>query len=183
MCSNRLVFFQRDEEELIDQPAGSTKLLVPVAWNYKAVDAVLRKVSVDAKHVVLDDPEHWRAATGIGVDEIADVDIAGTDGAVKRRADLLETGERLQPIDGCLLRLNIRLRDLDAGIGGVNRRLQLGLGALSSFAVGMFSSRSATPLATIMAVSSVIALVVLLAGRRAVGKLVELSGGGVAGVH
>jgi len=61
--------------------------------------------------------------------------------------------------------------------------LQLGLGALSSFAVGWFSNRSATPLAAIMAVSSALALVVLLVGRRAVGRLVDASGERVPGGH
>jgi DHA1 family bicyclomycin/chloramphenicol resistance-like MFS transporter len=51
--------------------------------------------------------------------------------------------------------------------------LQLGLGALSSFAVGWFNSRSAIPLAAIIAVTSALSLVVLLVGRRSVGKIVE----------
>lgn len=54
--------------------------------------------------------------------------------------------------------------------------LQLGLGALASFAIGTFSGHSAVPLATIIVVSSTIALVVLLIGRRSVGNLVESSG-------
>jgi DHA1 family bicyclomycin/chloramphenicol resistance-like MFS transporter len=44
--------------------------------------------------------------------------------------------------------------------------MQLGLGAAASACVGVFSSRSATPMAAIMAVSSAIALIVLLIGRR-----------------
>ncbi|MGZ3813231.1 MAG: multidrug effflux MFS transporter [Mucilaginibacter sp.] len=44
--------------------------------------------------------------------------------------------------------------------------MQLGLGAAASFAISIFSSHSATPLAGIMAVSSVIAFVVLLIGRK-----------------
>lgn len=44
--------------------------------------------------------------------------------------------------------------------------MQLGLGAAASFGVSIFSSRSSTPMAAIMAVSSVIALCVLLFGRR-----------------
>ncbi len=44
--------------------------------------------------------------------------------------------------------------------------MQLGLGATASFCVGIFSSRSTFPLAAIMAGSSLIALLVLLLGRR-----------------
>ncbi|HEY9004135.1 MAG TPA: multidrug effflux MFS transporter [Mucilaginibacter sp.] len=44
--------------------------------------------------------------------------------------------------------------------------MQLGLGAATSACVGVFSSKSATPMAAIMAVSSAIALIVLLVGRR-----------------
>lgn len=54
--------------------------------------------------------------------------------------------------------------------------LQLGLGALSSFAVGIFSSRSAIPLAGIIAVSSVLSIIVLLVGRHVVGHVVESDG-------
>jgi DHA1 family bicyclomycin/chloramphenicol resistance-like MFS transporter len=59
--------------------------------------------------------------------------------------------------------------------------LQLGLGALSSFAVGWFNSRSAIPLAAIIAVTSALSLVVLLVGRRSVGKVVEGAEGGFVG--
>jgi MFS transporter, DHA1 family, multidrug resistance protein len=44
--------------------------------------------------------------------------------------------------------------------------MQLGLGAAASFFIGILSSRSATPMAAIMAVSSAIALIVLLSGRK-----------------
>jgi MFS transporter, DHA1 family, multidrug resistance protein len=50
--------------------------------------------------------------------------------------------------------------------------LQLGLGALSSFAVGAFSGRSAFPLTAIIAVSSILSIIVLMAGRRSMGKLI-----------
>ncbi len=43
--------------------------------------------------------------------------------------------------------------------------MQLGLGAVASFAISMFSSRSVMPMALIIAVSSVIGLVVLLLGH------------------
>jgi DHA1 family bicyclomycin/chloramphenicol resistance-like MFS transporter len=52
--------------------------------------------------------------------------------------------------------------------------MQLGLGAASSFAVSIFSSRSATPLAAIMAISSAIALCILLIGRRNIIDKVEV---------
>lgn len=51
--------------------------------------------------------------------------------------------------------------------------LQLGLGALSSFAVGIFSSRSAIPLAAIIAASSALAIIVLLFGLRYIKQVVE----------
>jgi len=52
--------------------------------------------------------------------------------------------------------------------------MQLGIGAGASFAVSMFSSRSATPMAAIMAVSSAIALCVLLVGRRNIANKVDV---------
>jgi DHA1 family bicyclomycin/chloramphenicol resistance-like MFS transporter len=61
--------------------------------------------------------------------------------------------------------------------------LQLGLGALSSFTVGLFSAHSATPLTVIMAVSSGLGLMVLLFGRRKVGRLVESGSKSSVAVH
>jgi DHA1 family bicyclomycin/chloramphenicol resistance-like MFS transporter len=52
--------------------------------------------------------------------------------------------------------------------------MQLGLGAAASFAVSIFSDKSAMPMAGIMAVSSVIALTVLLTGRRNIVNKVEV---------
>lgn len=57
--------------------------------------------------------------------------------------------------------------------------LQLGLGAMVSFAVSIFDSRSAVPMAGIMAVSACIAFTVLLIGRRLIKQPV---GGGTAAV-
>ncbi|SDS38514.1 MFS transporter, DHA1 family, bicyclomycin/chloramphenicol resistance protein [Mucilaginibacter mallensis] len=51
--------------------------------------------------------------------------------------------------------------------------MQLGIGALSSFAISLFSSYSAMPMALIMAVSASIALMVLLIGRRNITEKVE----------
>jgi len=51
--------------------------------------------------------------------------------------------------------------------------MQLGLGAVASFAISMFSSRSVMPMALIMAVSSTIAVVVLLIGRTKIVDEVE----------
>ena len=51
--------------------------------------------------------------------------------------------------------------------------MQLGLGAAASFCISIFSSRSAAPMAAIMAVSSVVALLVLLIGRRNIVHEVE----------
>eukprot|EP01116_Phalansterium_solitarium_P020499 TRINITY_DN6078_c0_g1_i1.p1 TRINITY_DN6078_c0_g1~~TRINITY_DN6078_c0_g1_i1.p1 ORF type:complete len:698 (-),score=179.78 TRINITY_DN6078_c0_g1_i1:92-2185(-) len=50
---DRVVFFQRDEESMLEQLPGTTRLYVPVAWNYKAVDAVLREVSSDSSQITL----------------------------------------------------------------------------------------------------------------------------------
>jgi DHA1 family bicyclomycin/chloramphenicol resistance-like MFS transporter len=46
--------------------------------------------------------------------------------------------------------------------------MQLGLGAAASFFIGIFNSRSATPMAAVMVISSAIALIVLLVGRKKV---------------
>jgi DHA1 family bicyclomycin/chloramphenicol resistance-like MFS transporter len=51
--------------------------------------------------------------------------------------------------------------------------MQLGLGAAASACVGVFSSRSATPMAAIMAGSSVIAILVLFIGKRKIVHKVE----------
>ncbi len=51
--------------------------------------------------------------------------------------------------------------------------MQLGIGAMSSFAISLFSSYSAMPMALIMAVSASIALMVLLIGRRNIIEQVE----------
>ena len=59
--------------------------------------------------------------------------------------------------------------------------LQLGLGALASFSVSFFDSKSATPMAGIMAGSTLVAFFILLIGRGRVGKVVEASGGVVVG--
>ncbi|EHQ24405.1 multidrug effflux MFS transporter [Mucilaginibacter paludis] len=52
---------------------------------------------------------------------------------------------------------------------------QLAIGAFTSFAVGAFDSHTNIPLAAIMAASSVIALVILLIGRRQIKNQVEVS--------
>ena len=52
--------------------------------------------------------------------------------------------------------------------------MQLGLGAAASFGISIFSSRSAMPMAAIMAGSSVIALTILLVGRRNIAQQVEV---------
>jgi DHA1 family bicyclomycin/chloramphenicol resistance-like MFS transporter len=51
--------------------------------------------------------------------------------------------------------------------------MQLGLGAAASFGISVFTSHSAMPMAAIMAISSIIALCVLLIGRRNIGQQVE----------
>ena len=59
--------------------------------------------------------------------------------------------------------------------------MQLGLGAAASACVGVFSSRSATPMAAIMAGSSVIAILVLFIGKRKIVHKVEADASVVAG--
>jgi len=61
--------------------------------------------------------------------------------------------------------------------------MQLGLGALSSSAMGFFSGKSAVPLATIMAVSAALASLILFIGRRKIVQPVESAGEAVAASH
>jgi len=51
--------------------------------------------------------------------------------------------------------------------------MQLGLGAMASFCIGIFNSRSARPMAMIVAASSTVALAVLLIGRKRIVDEVE----------
>ncbi len=53
--------------------------------------------------------------------------------------------------------------------------LQLGLGALATLGVSVFNSRSAVPMAGIMVISSVIALVIVFVGMKKIGSVVESS--------
>ncbi len=61
--------------------------------------------------------------------------------------------------------------------------MQLGLGAAASFGISVFTSHSAMPMAAIMAVSSIIALSVLLIGRRNIVQQVEADTSVVVGAH
>jgi DHA1 family bicyclomycin/chloramphenicol resistance-like MFS transporter len=60
--------------------------------------------------------------------------------------------------------------------------LQMGIGALASVGVSMWKADSVVPMAMIMAVSAVLALGMLLAGRRKIGREVD-GGGGSAVLH
>ncbi|MNT86114.1 hypothetical protein D3C72_2263620 [compost metagenome] len=53
--------------------------------------------------------------------------------------------------------------------------IQLGLGALASFAVGVFVKDSVAPMVLIMTVTTLIALVVLNIGKRFITEKVEVS--------
>jgi DHA1 family bicyclomycin/chloramphenicol resistance-like MFS transporter len=53
--------------------------------------------------------------------------------------------------------------------------VQLGLGALATVGISFFNSHSAVPMAGIMEVSSLIALVILIAGRKKIAHKVEIS--------
>jgi DHA1 family bicyclomycin/chloramphenicol resistance-like MFS transporter len=59
--------------------------------------------------------------------------------------------------------------------------LQLGLGALASLSVSFFDSRSAAPMAGIMAGSTLIAFLILIIGRRKIGEVVAVSGAVIVG--
>lgn len=61
--------------------------------------------------------------------------------------------------------------------------MQLGLGALSSSAIGLFSGRSAVPLATIMAVSAALASLVLFIGRRNITVAIEAEPAAAGAAH
>ena len=61
--------------------------------------------------------------------------------------------------------------------------LQLGLGAVSSSAMGFFSGKSAVPLATIMAAAAVISALVLFIGRRNIKETVKAGGDAVGAAH
>jgi DHA1 family bicyclomycin/chloramphenicol resistance-like MFS transporter len=61
--------------------------------------------------------------------------------------------------------------------------LQLGLGALTSGIIGIFKTTDAIPLASIMAVSSILAALVLFIGRRNIRHQVEVSADAVVMAH
>lgn len=61
--------------------------------------------------------------------------------------------------------------------------MQLGLGAAASFGISVFSGHSATPMAAIMAISSVIALCVLFIGKRNIVNKLEADSSVTAGSH
>jgi DHA1 family bicyclomycin/chloramphenicol resistance-like MFS transporter len=62
--------------------------------------------------------------------------------------------------------------------------IQLGLGALASFAVGIFVKNSAVPMVVIMTVTTLLALLILILGKRNIKKTITTSHDeGVAIVH
>jgi DHA1 family bicyclomycin/chloramphenicol resistance-like MFS transporter len=62
--------------------------------------------------------------------------------------------------------------------------IQLGLGALASFAVGIFVKNSMLPMVMIMAVSTILALIILIFGKRNIKKTITTSHDeGIAIVH
>jgi MFS transporter, DHA1 family, multidrug resistance protein len=61
--------------------------------------------------------------------------------------------------------------------------MQLGLGAAASFGISVFTSHSAMPMAAIMAVSSIVALCVLLIGRRNIVQPIEADTSVAVGAH
>jgi DHA1 family bicyclomycin/chloramphenicol resistance-like MFS transporter len=62
--------------------------------------------------------------------------------------------------------------------------IQMGMGALASVSVSLFNSHSATPMAAIMAVTSVLALLILLVSRQRINTLRAAPAGATgAGLH
>ena len=62
--------------------------------------------------------------------------------------------------------------------------IQLGLGALASFAVGIFVKDSILPMVTIMTVTTILALIILIFGKRNIKKTIAISPEeGIAIVH
>lgn len=62
--------------------------------------------------------------------------------------------------------------------------IQLGLGALASFTVGLFVKKSAVPMVVIMTVTTLLALLILMIGKRTIKKTIATSHDeGVAIVH
>jgi DHA1 family bicyclomycin/chloramphenicol resistance-like MFS transporter len=59
--------------------------------------------------------------------------------------------------------------------------IQMGMGALASVGVSLFNAHSAIPMVAIMAATSVLALVVLLAGRQRIGTVLAAPTGAVGG--
>ena len=59
----------------------------------------LRDVDVDAQLADVGYHEHRRAGAAAGIDQRADVGVAGRDHAVERHGDLLVARQRLQPFD------------------------------------------------------------------------------------
>ena len=53
--------------------------------------------------------------------------------------------------------------------------IQLGLGALASFAVGVFVKNSMFPIVLIMTVSTVLALIIMILGKRNIKKTITTS--------
>ncbi|MEO6000783.1 MAG: hypothetical protein ABIN89_28300 [Chitinophagaceae bacterium] len=63
--------------------------------------------------------------------------------------------------------------------------VQMGIGSLASVAVSLFNSGTALPLATIMACTSVVGFLILVAGRRNIHNqvMVDYTKTGNAGIH
>jgi DHA1 family bicyclomycin/chloramphenicol resistance-like MFS transporter len=58
--------------------------------------------------------------------------------------------------------------------------IRMGMGALASMAVSIFSNHTAVPMVAVMAVTSVLALVLLLTGRKQIREQVEVATGQLA---
>ena len=61
--------------------------------------------------------------------------------------------------------------------------IQLGLGALASFAVGVFVKSSMLPMVLIMTTSTVLALIILIIGKRKIKKTITTSGDEIVMAH
>lgn len=61
--------------------------------------------------------------------------------------------------------------------------IRMGMGALASMAVSVFSNHTAVPMVAVMAVTSVLSLLVLLTGRKQIREQVETAAEAVAAAH
>ncbi|MFK4559963.1 hypothetical protein ABIF95_002493 [Bradyrhizobium ottawaense] len=89
---------------------------------------VLGHVDIDAQLGDVGDHEHRRARAATGIDQRADIGVARGDDAVERRGDLLVAGQRFQPLDIGLARIDGRVlvREIGGALVDLLRRDEVG---------------------------------------------------------